>query len=372
MFSKEYFIRLRPLFIYFLSYTVLFFLFAATLNYTFPFLAGFSLALAAQPLIRTLKKHLRLKPAAASVLSTIIVFVILFSLLYLLGCWLIQETNNLLEYLQNISQTSFCNPKLLLNRFLDGIGAYFKNLDAKFIETNQEQLLGFAQSGTSTAITLLGTIVGFLTSVSAIITMFIVMIFSTYFFSKDMGSIKDGLMSLLPKRISLNIHSASHRGANMSGKFICSYILIYFITFVETLIVFTALGVPYPLVISIITGIADVLPVLGPGTIYIPLAFIYLFCGDFFRAGTLIVCWLLITAIRQMIEPKIISSSINVHPLTMLAAIYFALVANNFWVLLYFCFLIIVYQILVSVGVLQRAGKLIMENAEMCPYGSPS
>ena len=138
----------------------------------------------------------------------------------------------------------------------------------------------------------------------------------------------------------------------MSGKYVCSYLLIYFITFVETLIVFSALGVPYPLVLSIITGIADILPVLGPGTMYIPIAIIYLFCGDFFRTIVLLVCWLLITAIRQIIEPKLISSSINIHPLTMLAAIYFALIAGNFWILIYFSALALLYEVLTKVEVL--------------------
>jgi predicted PurR-regulated permease PerM len=148
------------------------------------------------------------------------------------------------------------------------------------------------------------------------------------------------------------MRSASQHGINMSGKYICSYLLIYFITFVETLIVFFALGVPYPLVLSIITGIADVIPVLGPGTIYIPLAIIYLFTGNFFKAGTLLACWLLITAIRQIIEPRIISSSIDIHPLTILAAIYFALIAKNIWILLYFSVLLILYKIFTKIEVL--------------------
>ncbi len=64
------------------------------------------------------------------------------------------------------------------------------------------------------------------------------------------------------------------------------------------------------------------------------------------------VCWLLITSIRQIIEPKIISSSINIHPLTMLAAIYFALVAGNIWILLYFSVLLLLYQILTQIGLI--------------------
>ena len=122
----------------------------------------------------------------------------------------------------------------------------------------------------------------------------------------------------------------------------------------ETLIVFFALGVPYPLVLSIITGVADILPVLGPGTIYIPLAVIYLFTGDVFKAVALLVCWLLITAIRQVVEPKLVSSSINIHPLTMLAAIYFALIANNFWLLIYIASIALLYEVLAKVELLPR------------------
>ncbi|HEX3039447.1 MAG TPA: sporulation integral membrane protein YtvI [Caproiciproducens sp.] len=352
MFDKEQLIRLKPLFIFFLSYTALFFLFAITLKYTFPFVAGFLLALVVQPLIRTLKSHLRMKSGAASALSTLIVYIVLFGIIFLLGYWLIYEINNLLKYLQKISQTNFSDLSGPINYLFRQAGTYLKNLDGNFIQNNREQLLGMAQSGAGIATTVLGTTLKFLTWLPGIFTMFIVMIFSTYFFSKDMGSVKARLMSLFSKNAAHNIRSASHHGVNISGKYVCSYLLIYFITFVETLIVFSALGVPYPLVISIITGIADVLPVLGPGTIYIPMAFIYLICGDFFRAGALIVCWLLITAIRQIIEPKIISSSINVHPLTMLAAIYFALIANNFWILIYFSLLIILYQILTHMEIL--------------------
>lgn len=352
MFDKEQLIRLKPLFVFFLSYTVLFFLFAATLKYTFPFVAGFLLALIVQPLIRMLKSHLRLKSGAASAISTLIVYIVLFGILFLLGYWLVYEISNLLQYLQKVSQTNFSDLAGPINYLYRQIGAYLKNLDGDFIQSNKDQLLSIVQSSAGIATTVLGTTLKFLTWLPGIFTMFIVMIFSTYFFSKDMAGIKTRLMSLFSKNAAHNIRSASHHGVDISGKYVCSYLLIYFITFVETLIVFFALGVPYPLVISIVTGVADILPVLGPGTIYIPMALIYLICGDFFRAGALIVCWLLITAIRQIIEPKIISSSINVHPLTMLAAIYFALISGNFWVLLYFSVLIILYQILTNMGIL--------------------
>lgn len=354
MIDKHQLTRLKPLVIFFAAFTAVFYLFAISLKYTFPFLAGFLLALSVQPLIRILKKHLRVKPGLASLLSTVLVFALLFGLLFLLGYWLIYEINNLINYITGLSKTGFGPLTGPINSILAQLGEYLSRIDANFIQQNKDQILSIAQSGAGVATKVLSSTLKFLTSLPAIFTMLIVMIFSTYFFSKDMEKIKNYVVGLFSQEGAVSLRSASHHGANLSGKYVCSYLLIYFITFVETLIVFTALGVPYPLVLSLITGFADILPVLGPGTMYVPLAVIYLFGGDYFKTIVLLVCWLLIMALRQIIEPKLVSSSINIHPLTMLAAIYFALVASNFWILIYFSVLALLYSVLTQSEILPK------------------
>ncbi len=344
--------RLKPLFVFFAAFTALFFLFALTLKYTFPFLAGFLLALLAQPVIRWLREKLRLPGALASALATLAVYAALFGLLFLIGYWLVSEISNLVAYLSALSQENLGDLTAPLDRLLDQLGSFLKNVDSDFIRQNQEKLLGIAQSGLSIASRALSAAVGLLTSLPTVMTMFIVMILSTYFFSKDMASIRRRFRGMFSGETAGSLRSYSRQGLSMSGRYVRSYLLIYFITFLETLAVFAALGVPFPLVLSIVTGIADILPVLGPGTIYIPMSAIYLLKGDYFRAGALAVCWLIISAIRQIIEPKIVSSSISIHPLAMLAALYFALIAKNFWVLIYFSALLICYRILTQAGAL--------------------
>lgn len=354
MIERQQFARLKPLVIFFIAFTAGFLLFAATLKYTFPFLAGFLLALLVQPLIRLIKRKFRMKPGLASAISTLIVFAVLFGLIFLLGYWLISEISHLIDYLSGLSKGGFGQLNGPVNALLGQVGDYLSKIDAQFVEQNKEQILNIAQSSAGVATTVLSSALKFLTSLPAIFTMLIVMIFSTYFFSKDMGAVKGHFVALVPKRTVEGLKTASKHGANMSGRYVLSYLLVYFITFVETLIIFSALGVPYPLVLSLVTGVADILPVLGPGIMYIPMALIYLITGDLFRAVALLVCYLLITAIRQIIEPKLVSSSINIHPLYMLAAIYFALVAGNFWVLIYFSVLALLYQILTQAGLLPR------------------
>lgn len=352
MLDKSRFTRLKPILIFLAVYTAAFYLFTITLKYTFPFIAGFLLALLIQPVITWLKRRLRLPQGAAAAAATLLIYLVLFGLLFLAGYWLIYEISNLIARISTISANQLGSIAAPLNAWMEKLGDAVKNVDSSFIAENQEKMLSIAKTGMDVVTKVLSGALHFLTSLPAIFTMFIVMIFSTYFFSKDMGSIKRFAAGLFEKGAGKGIRSVSRQGKNISGKYICSYLLIYFITFVETLIVFIALGVPYPLVLAIITGIADILPVLGPGTIYIPLAVIYFVKGDIFRAVALIVCWLLITAIRQVIEPKIVSSSIDIHPLTMLAAIYFALVAGNFWILIYFSVLLILYKALTRSGCL--------------------
>lgn len=350
MFDRRELIRLKPLIIFFVAYTVGFYLFAVTLKYTFPFLAGFLLAMLAQPAIRWLKDRLRLRSSIAAAVATLAVYILLFGILFLIGYWLIVELSHLVTYVTSLSKQDLGSLTAPINNWISQIGESLKNVDSNFIKENQEKILDLTKNGIGIASNVLTTALHFLTSLPAIVTMLLVMIFSTYFFSKDMTSLKEHFFSLFPHGTKSNLRSYTQSGRKIGGRYIFSYLLIYFITFIETLIVFFALGIPYPLVLSIITGVADVLPVLGPGTIYIPLTLIFLIQGEFFRAGALMVCWLLITAIRQIIEPKIVSSSINIHPLTMLAAIYFALVAQNFWILIYFSALAILYQLLTKKG----------------------
>lgn len=348
LFDKLQITRLKPLFVFFIGYTICFYLFALTLGYTFPFVAGFILALLVQPLVRFLREKLHLKSGVASILVTLLCFIVLFGLMALTGYWLVTEITTLVVKLSSIDTTKIIKP---LN---DLTGVYVDKIDSEFIRQNQEQLIKFLQTGAGIITSVLNTVLMILTSLPGILTMFIVMIFSTYFFAKDMPVIKRQIASFLSQSTVINIRSASRHSLTMSGKLIASFILIYFITFVQTLLVFYLLGVPYPLVLSLIAGIADVLPILGPGTVYIPLAIISLVQGDYFTAIALIVAWLLISTIRQVIQPKIVSASIDVHPLAMLAALYFALIAGRISILIYITLFFVLYQVLCKTGVLPR------------------
>ena len=339
----------RDLLIFFLIYTSAFFLIATTLPYTFPFFCGFLLALPIRPLVRTFKNRLHCKPGMASVLSTALVYFFIFSLLFLLGFWTTVEVAAILRNLSALDPSLFAQPIL---HFWSAVERYAGQIDADFVRQNQEQILSAMKAGLGIATALLTGILRFLTSIPAVLTTLFVMIFSTYFFSRELDKIQQRFLSLFSKNAAANLRKAAGHGISLAGKYLLSYFLLCFLTFLLTLCLFFILGIPYPLVLSLLAGILDVIPVFGPGAVYLSLSIGMLASGKVPAAVALIAGWLLITLVRQILEPKAVSTFIHIHPLWMLASFYFSLVSGNFFIFLYFLFLAITYQILVKSGIL--------------------
>lgn len=110
-----------------------------------------------------------------------------------------------------------------------------------------------------------------------------------------------------------------------------AYGIIMAITFCELFLGFSALSLMgimknnYYVLIAVAIAIFDILPVAGSGGILAPWALFSLIYGNYKQAIGLIVIYALITVIRQYIEPKIVGSSLGVHPIVTLMGLYFGL-----------------------------------------------
>lgn len=114
-------------------------------------------------------------------------------------------------------------------------------------------------------------------------------------------------------------------------KMIRAYAIIMFITFCELTLGFTILSAlkimsnSYIIIIAIAIAIFDILPVAGSGGILIPWALVSFITGNASQGIGLIVIYVVISIIRQYIEPKIVGESLGVNPLITLAGLYFGL-----------------------------------------------
>ena len=67
------------------------------------------------------------------------------------------------------------------------------------------------------------------------------------------------------------------------------------------------LDIGFPLIIAIGIAFVDALPIVGSGTVMVPWGIISGLNGDFRLGMSIIGLWIIMSVVRQFLEPKIVS-----------------------------------------------------------------
>lgn len=325
--------RLYPLLIFLAVYTAVFFIWVKTFFYSLPFLLAIIAAAAIQPVISFFEKRLRLKHNIAAAVATIGAVTLALGAAVFLGIFAVREIT---EFVIAASNTDFEEFSAPVADFLKGASERLKRTNLNFTEENRKEILGLIQSSADLLVKFFGAVLRVITSLPTIITMLIVTAFATFFVSRDLDKLRAFVKSLLSAGTIANIKSTAEGNESMGRKYLLSYLFLYFMTFCESAVVLTLFGLPYPLITAIITACADIIPILGPGFVFMPIAIYQVLLGEYAKALGLIIGWLIISLLRQITEPQLVSSMVKIHPLAMLASVYFSLVGGSLWLLVYF------------------------------------
>jgi sporulation integral membrane protein YtvI len=163
---------------------------------------------------------------------------------------------------------------------------------------------------------------GYFTSLPAVLTNLFFTLIATFFMSRDRRKIYDFLLALFPKVWQTKIHVVKVDVWARTMGFAKAHLTLILITMVQTMIGLSIIHVNYALSMGILIGLADMLPVLGPASVYIPWILYSLIFGSKIFGIKLLVIYALVTAVRQLIEPKLIGDRIGLHPLAILFSIY--------------------------------------------------
>jgi len=85
------------------------------------------------------------------------------------------------------------------------------------------------------------------------------------------------------------------------------------------------LKVDYPVVIGFITGLVDALPIFGTGIILIPWAVFSFLKRDIFLGIGLVILQVIVFLVRELAEPKLMSTHLGLHPILSLISLYIGL-----------------------------------------------
>lgn len=290
--------------------------------YLLPFLIGLLLAIIVQKPATFVAEKTRLKKGLLSVVFVVILYLITISLISFICVFAYNKISGLVSSAPSYLST--------LGNAFGGFSTEFSDIMSELPEEVSKAIKELPDTLIKKATELLTTLLS--TSATAVaknvpgllVTVIVTVVASCYL-SKDY----DVVMSFVHKNISSKantlISEIKRIFFNSILKLGKSYVLIMMITFAELSVGLLIIGVGNPVSTAAIIAFVDILPVLGTGAVVIPWAIISLVTGNVWRGIGLALLYLIITVVRNFIEPKIIGDQVGLHPLITLLAMFVGL-----------------------------------------------
>ncbi|MBO5248451.1 MAG: AI-2E family transporter [Clostridia bacterium] len=283
-----------------------------------PFLIGFAVASALNPLIGKISR------ISTRTFSSVIVILpfwsILLFLLWKIGVLIYGEAVELLQWIQT---TDF--------------EALFSSIDLPFL--NEDAVSWFAEKADALLPALLDLsqnalikLLNVLIELPGAIIFSFAMIASSLLFSISYPKIEPFVLRQLPIRLQAEYYDIKDFLLRKIVRFFRAHGIMFLFNFTELLIGLWFLKSPYPLIFAAIIALADLLPYVGMASVLVPWGLIrWLLFSDPSQGIGLIVLAVIVTVVRELLEPRIVGKNIGLSALATLFSIYFGIKSMGFF-----------------------------------------
>ena len=288
-----------------------------------PFILAFLVAVFLQRPTRFLHRKLKLKKKLCALMCALLFFVALAAFISWGGIELVTGIHKLFINLPQFYNNTV--EPMLMNVFKDLESMkVWKELNLIELLKNLETQLMDALGGLATSISTkaIGMVTGFAASLPMLFIKTVLFIVGTVFITMDYDKIMGFVVYQMNDRVREIFEETKTYMVNVLFVVIRSYIIIMSITFVELSIGLSIIGIDYAILIALCIAIFDILPVLGTGGVMIPWTVISIVLGNFWLALKLFILYVIITIVRNIIEPKIVGSQLGLHPIVTLSSMF--------------------------------------------------
>ena len=283
-----------------------------------PFLLGITFAGLIEPWVRKLESCFPLKRKFAVGLALFIFLILVLSLSGLTLLSTFQEAERQL-------------PKIPL--LVTRLSAIYRGLTAQLGRIMQYNLPGFSLDSVPFARlfdTFLRWVLSFLPRFPEILFVITFGGISAYYFSRDKEVISRLMLHCLPDDWRIAAIQIKDELLTRMGRFFRAELTLCFISAGLTWAGFMVLSIPGAVTYGFLAGVMDLIPVIGPGLVYIPFASAQFIMGDFHQGFGLLLLYLLVILIRQIAEVKLIGNNFDFHPLITLMIIFIGIKVFGF------------------------------------------
>ena len=288
-----------------------------------PFLIAFVISLLLEPAIRFFMKKCKLKRKVSSIIVMVVIIGLILGILIWIVSTLITEGSNLLDNLG----VYFTNASNLIQKFFNGENLKRLGIPGNVIVTIEKSATELLNTVTAWLNSFIKGALEWVTSIPTMGIYLAVTLLSLYFICTDKVYIIDQVEHHLPEIWVKKLYKHLKEIVSVLGNYLKAEGTLVLISFIISLVglyifKFVGLNVAYPLLYSLAIGFVDALPIFGSGTVMIPWAIISAFSGDITLAVSVLVLWIIMSVVRQFIEPRIVGNHIGIHPIFTLIAMY--------------------------------------------------
>lgn len=292
--------------------------FRITIRLLTPFLLALLLAAMLNPVVAWVQQKTHIGRTPATIVLFVLGGLLGGTVLLLATAALIQGVVAFIDYLPNYKDTFMHWTTTLL----DKVGSLYLRIPPDILDAarqNVDQLLLAAQR----LLTNLGqSLVAALGSLPGLAAILLIGLLAAFFLTKDWHLFGDTLRNLLPEEWRRSVNRTGAEVGNSLGRYILAQGVVIVISTTASTLGLLIIGVDRWLAAGLVGGLLDLVPVLGPALLYIPWAVYSWLVGQKMLAVWLLVLYGGVSTLRQIVEPKVVGETLGIHPLVMMAGLY--------------------------------------------------
>jgi sporulation integral membrane protein YtvI len=280
----------------------------------------------------------------------------------------VSELGDLIALLPGIFKEATALLEHTISReFLTGLynqlSFFFEQLDPDFQEridnTIGNAIATVTQNGQELVLSFLKNINSLLLSLPNLATVLVISLLGAFFFSKDFYLWQTRFRRLLPGGVNSRLDRILLDLRNALFGFLKAQLTLISLTAAIVIVGLLILRVEYAVTIGLITGLVDLLPYLGTGTVFIPWIIYAFFKGNYGLVIGLAVLYGIVVIFRQIIEPKVVAENVGLDPLLTLVALFVGLQLFGFLGLIVGPVSLVMIHALINANVFQDVWRYI-------------
>lgn len=287
-----------------------------------PFLLGLAFALAAEPAVSLLCRRLKLRRSLGAALGVSLVIVMVLTLTALALTAAVRQLSNLSGVLPSVAASA--------RQGLNTLEGSLLNLANRAPEGMQPVLkrwvLGLFHNTAPWGEALVAQLPGIATSIIGRLPGSTLLAFtatvSAYMISARLPQLRRAAAQRIPQAWQRRASLLLGKTKQCLSSWLTAQAKMCAISFAMLAVGLFILGIPHALLIGLIIALVDALPVLGSGTVLVPWAVVCALQGLGARALGLLAVYLAVTAVRQILEPRLLGKQLGLDPLLTLVVMY--------------------------------------------------